>query len=309
MGLPGFGAVGSLYQRSGHYYAAAIWGGSFVGPEHGTGPLAGRPSRHQFLSEGRLQLSQATCVPNPCDGGECCHDSKGHFKGCCGGSCCYDANGDASACAGEGQFCCGGLSCFKGQELCCTGGCVALDEHNCGRCGNECSDNEECCSHISIKGAMSYSCADTATDKNNCGNCDHPCSGGQLCCKGSCVAEDLNNCGTCGNQCGLDQYCVQGACSNCPLAPECGNQCYNPRDQKCCFAAINPHVCDLDSDCTSAGCCGITEHSCTFYCAPLGAECCPNTTERWCPPGFHCCDTHCCPAGQECCPVLGCCPA
>lgn len=309
MGLPGFAAASSLYRGSGHYYAAAIWGSSFVSAEHAASTAADPHARYQFLSEGHLQLSSG-CDSNPCRGSSgpvCCHDSKGNFNGCCGTSCCYGEDGGAGACPHAGQFCCGAQACTTGEELCCGGGCVSQDESNCGSCGTSCGGNQTCCNG---------SCINTATDKSNCGGCNSACNANELCCNGSCIGQSASNCRSCGNVCGPGQecakncYCLVGTTcgKECCTAGQqcCDGRCYDPAVQQCC-QGITPHLCAVGDACMFFGCCNSQdEKSCILNCAPLDSVCCPGSPPGWCPKGWHCCDDACCPDGQECC-ANGCC--
>jgi len=122
--------------------------------------------------------------------------------------------------------------CPNGEDRCNLDYCHSLlfDNGNCGRCGNKCTDNQNCmngtCSCVSPFGGQEMKicngkCSDTMRDADNCGSCGNKCSAGQMCndgncgpcigsnhlCNGRCVYDrDVMNCGQCGNQCPLPQY-------------------------------------------------------------------------------------------------------
>lgn len=81
-------------------------------------------------------------------------------------------------------------------------------KQHCGRCGNACGTNEDCC-------AGTCKPLDTVSD---CGVCGKSCAAGSGCCGGSCTAlNTVSNCGRCGNVCpglGLssnDVFCQAGS--------------------------------------------------------------------------------------------------
>ena len=106
-----------------------------------------------------------------CTGGECtCGGAAcAEGEGCCSGSC-VDLESDAEHCGrcnndcgplggdtctagdctcGGGDLCAddlgGGAECLPGfSEICCAGGCVAVNEDNCGACGEVCDDGVPC---------------------------------------------------------------------------------------------------------------------------------------------------------------------
>jgi len=103
-----------------------------------------------------------------------------------------------------------GAQCLPGQQACCWGQCVNLDDrNNCGSCGHQCSPGQ-CC--------INRSCFDIdfQNDPANCGGCGRKCPAGWACCAGNCVNVDLwndpNNCGNCGKRCPESFWCKLGEC-------------------------------------------------------------------------------------------------
>jgi hypothetical protein len=85
-------------------------------------------------------------------------------------------------------------------ELACDGGCVANDVHNCGACGNDCTQlpgvlaagiacGAGTCSYTCASGytecTQGKGCALLSSDGKNCGSCGHDCQGG-TCMTGAC---------------------------------------------------------------------------------------------------------------------------
>jgi hypothetical protein len=121
----------------------------------------------------------------------------------------------------------------------CGGECVDtdIDRDHCGRCGNQCGDEQSCedgmCTGDMCPGTICDGvCVDTSTDPNNCGACgticdDGTCEGGDcvpgclppttMCPGGGCVdlLTDPKNCGQCGKVCDTGT-CDMGQCPELP---------------------------------------------------------------------------------------------
>jgi hypothetical protein len=93
----------------------------------------------------------------------------------------------------------GSTSCLAG-ELACDAACVVNDVHNCGACGNDCTQlpgvlasglscNAGKCSYMCAAGYSDCEpgkgCALLSSDDANCGTCGHGCQGG-ACLSGAC---------------------------------------------------------------------------------------------------------------------------
>ena len=85
---------------------------------------------------------------------------------------------------------------------------AATSKLHCGRCGNACGSNEDCCGGTCKP-------LDTVSD---CGVCGKSCASGSGCCGGGCTPlNTVTNCGRCGNVCpglGLtsnDVFCQAGS--------------------------------------------------------------------------------------------------
>ena len=85
---------------------------------------------------------------------------------------------------------------------------AATTKMNCGRCGNACGANEDCCGGT----------CKPLTSASDCGACGKTCGAGAGCCGGSCtLLNTVSNCGSCGNSCpgqGLsnnDVFCDAGS--------------------------------------------------------------------------------------------------
>ena len=134
---------------------------------------------------------------------------------------------DTSACAGG---CPAGLTS-------CSGSCrdLAVDESNCGTCGNVCATGQICisgsCGTSCPPGLFNCAgvCRNVTTDSDNCGGCATVCASGYRCasafcqlscqagltsCSGTCrdLLNDCKNCGSCGNMCPPALDCVAGTC-------------------------------------------------------------------------------------------------
>ena len=168
--------------------------------------------------------------------------------GCGGGKCgklvCLDRNAD----------CNGDLSLGCGSDGCETS--VRNDPNNCGRCGNVCTQGQECRDQgngpecidkceLSGTTQCGQACRDLRHDPQNCGACGSVCPAGNAhqhasCKKGLCALEcepgfaDCNgdpfdgcevdlrahpgNCGACGHECDIaaGQPCIEGKCLMAP---------------------------------------------------------------------------------------------
>lgn len=87
-----------------------------------------------------------------CSQGQCRRRCRGGLTNCDGS--CVDTNSDSRYCGGcsgcTGPFdtgeCCSGTCCDYNAQTCCPGGCrnLALDDENCGACGNACPPDSFC---------------------------------------------------------------------------------------------------------------------------------------------------------------------
>ena len=138
--------------------------------------------------------------------------------------------------------------------MCCGTECVdtAVDVHNCGACGTQCSSGTVCqngacgCLPTGAACGMGQSCCGTAgckslaSDINNCGACGKHCGDGATCENGLC------KCG--GATCAATDVCCAGAC-----APSCASA----PDMAMSSCACNPACLSFDT-CVGANCCFIT---------------------------------------------------
>jgi hypothetical protein len=157
-------------------------------------------------------------------------------ESCTGGRCtCTDPGEDETY-----------LWCDVGDEFDCI---PAVDDFNCGDCGNECIGNSRCETSVSGPSADDYrcvckgsgsagkthcpgdGCTDLDDDTDNCGECGNDCDSGDLCCDGECADLDYDedHCGECGNDCNSGQLCCGGTCvnpnSNRDNCGSCGEEC------------------------------------------------------------------------------------
>lgn len=146
------------------------------------------------------------------------------------------------------------LTCASYEEDC-DGVCIDVenDNENCGACGEECGEDEECiegsceldCS--SREDECDGACVDLDTDNENCGECDNECATGEQCDDGECVL-----------QCGGD---TPDLCVNDPGASETFG-CYDSDidEEHCgCDADSEGYVCGATFSCASGACtCSVT---------------------------------------------------
>jgi hypothetical protein len=117
----------------------------------------------------------------------------------------------------------------------CGGACVDLktDPRHCGRCLNDCDDDEVCSNGECGDGCggvltlCNGVCVDTNTSDANCGRCGRACDADQTCVAGDCEQEcpagqtlcddecvdtdiDPENCGACGRECESGAVCFNG---------------------------------------------------------------------------------------------------
>ena len=143
------------------------------------------------------------------------------------------------------------------------------DPKNCGACGNDCGEGNDCkngvcnqtCSHTEGSATVSTNNINLAEDSMHCGACNSTCPKGSTCKQGVCKAgssnnltcdtkdirradRDISHCGSCNNKCAADTTCIQGICgttcgdyTNIHLSNDsancnsCGNKC--PANQVC----------------------------------------------------------------------------
>jgi hypothetical protein len=222
--------------------------------------------------------------------------------------------------------------CPSGWTDCKNVGCRNLsgDRFNCGKCGNACAPDEDCCNG---------NCEKLNADPH-CGSCGANCgASGQTCCvtppgaaRGHCsTLVTRQDCGQCGKTCADDELCCPpdktrpARCSNLLSTSDCGQcgiQC--APGQGCCHqSGLGPAQCVSLNTTLNCGqcnktCTGGTCVNGTCVCptgqVDCGGKCCAKTC---CPPKggqpAYCADlTHdakncggCgtqCPTGQTCCP-------
>jgi len=157
-----------------------------------------------------------------------------------------------------------GTGCGEG-EIDCTGVCVnpAEDRNNCGNCGIECSDVEECvegtCRCRMGLELCNEECVNLTVDNRHCGACNEPCPADSDCTDGDCIcvtgltmcdnvcvntSTSLLHCGECDHPCAELQVCNNGDC-----ASDCGTgltRCPGPP----------PYCADLNTDPQNCNTCG-----------------------------------------------------
>jgi hypothetical protein len=182
-----------------------------------------------------------------------------------------------------------GRLCGATQSLC-DDVCVdtAVDQNNCGECGNVCGEGEVCSNGecgSSCGGAYAEcggKCANVQYDINNCGACGKKCGTGQVCSQGACSAgcgtgaalcgdsstfcadtmNDRANCGGCGIKCAKDDVCNQGHCATSCVSPlsACGGACLDTRNDPAHCGGCDKPACAGGANATAvcaAGECGI----------------------------------------------------
>jgi hypothetical protein len=142
---------------------------------------------------------------------------------------------------------------------------------NCGECGVECGNNQDCCPPAVGAVASQYQCTtyrapndNIQGDRNNCGGCGfdqaegdpHRCADDEACCGETCanLQTNPNHCGQCGRQCGNNQNCCNGNCiskSNRNNCGQCGNNCEEQPTTVCCFPQVGAPIygCFAEADC------------------------------------------------------------
>ncbi|AUX39413.1 hypothetical protein SOCE26_008040 [Sorangium cellulosum] len=221
-----------------------------------------------WLTAAMLIASAASCA----QGGNSIADCDDGYS-LCGGTCidtqtdpehCGDCNlvcDDGARCAagrcvgggGEGGADTGMVTTGTGGERCgpgeveCEGRCVALgtDEHNCGRCGHVCPEDQTCeggaCRCAPELTACDGRCVDLASDPLHCGGCEAACAYNETCAEGACrcneglaecvveadegtsracfdLASHPQHCGACNAACEPGLYCQRGECT-CVVGP------------------------------------------------------------------------------------------
>lgn len=246
-----------------------------------------------------------------CDAGLCtCGDARASAVGaavcgddtvCCGFPAQCQAEDDpqcecgTSRC-GEGLACCpdgeGGQSCAR----------LAVDDVNCGACGETCGFAARCRSGACVcqsgfedcDGDASNGCESRlAVDPGNCGACGNTCASGEVCdgtgrcaltcqagrtdCAGRCLnlSSDRLSCGACDAACPSGQVCngVAACDTSCVVGfTQCGDLCQDLlRDGSACGACGNAcgtgWVCDGTAVCALSCQPGLTD--CDGSCANL----------------------------------------
>ena len=200
-------------------------------------------------------LCTSTCVDESVDGN-------------CGG-CGINCNQYELACTNtSGPYsCCSGILGMAGQlEIACpsAAGCTdqSTDVHNCGTCGNDCTEDDfgapACCSS-----GNGSACVDTSNDPNNCLGCGTVCPadpkgiGTPVCRIVVGEAEEGPASGCTLNCGGGTVFDCSGACINTAIDPNNCGQCANPLS--------NAGVCPASTDPNAVAVCNGGE--CGFTCA------------------------------------------
>lgn len=113
------------------------------------------------------------------------------------------------------------------HQLLCRGSCTnsAVDELNCGSCGNDCTSQ-----FVPYGACCAGKCVDYGYDNHHCGACNSVCPHNTMCCSQACtsIMTDILNCGGCGNVCDTS-YCCNGKCSDKKLdKQQCGCEPFCP---------------------------------------------------------------------------------
>jgi hypothetical protein len=189
-----------------------------------------------------------------------------------------EAGMDSSSDAGEGGMEGGG--CAPGM-LTCDGGCVPNDPHNCGTCGNDCTnlmhvsgqvacgaggtcefDAGACASgYAHCSGPTSQGCETQITTPTHCGMCGSSCKGGTPDCSGS----------------GSTYSCTSG-CST-PTPTPCGSSCVDtttdPNNCGTCGSQCTTTVNHADPTCSNSACgyaCKTGYNSCKNGCVDYSSD-------------------------------------
>ncbi len=137
------------------------------------------------------------------------------------------------------------LQCDESSESSCAGECVKLasDERNCGRCGFQCTKDQECA-------------AGTCVPVDPCASGTCECPAGRVECDGECVdsTSDESHCGSCNNQCPSESECIDSIC-------ECDDGSLDLCDDGCADLQTDPRNCGAcdqrcvgDEQCLSGTC-------------------------------------------------------
>jgi Stigma-specific protein, Stig1 len=94
---------------------------------------------------------------------------------------------------------CGASCCDSPEDLCCNGVCtnIVFDRNNCGACGNQCAEGEDCCGGRCVP----------LNTTENCGCCGCGCLEAEICVNGSCQCPEPGQT-VCANVCCPEGHCV-----------------------------------------------------------------------------------------------------
>ncbi len=150
-----------------------------------------------------------------CSDGTCVDTCADTSKTICDHAC-IDVQTNKDNCGECGNRCAATEICQNGEC-----GCPANDPY-CNVPKPTCDSNEKLCG---------ITCVDTKTDRLNCGTCGHDCGEGNNCVNGKCIdcngkttcedgacydtQNDPNNCGGCGIKCPSNVACTNGTCAGC----------------------------------------------------------------------------------------------
>lgn len=235
-----------------------------------------------------------------CDGA--CFETDTDIRHCgeCDNECPDDVQAASPTCeAGEcGYVCDEDDDTFCEDEGLCTD--TDTDDDHCGKCGNDCGDNEICedgecvCADGYEPCGEDEVCVDTDSDHEHCGECLDPCADVHVCvdgeceecpddqtaCDGTCYDTDTNpdHCGDCFEECPDD---VDGASPVCNDG-QCGYECDDDNDTLC----EDEGLCtDTDTDDDH---CDECDNPCTGDDSCFGGECKECEKDEHCPDGDRC---------------------
>ncbi|MBQ9396825.1 MAG: hypothetical protein IJU23_15090 [Proteobacteria bacterium] len=219
------------------------------------------------------------CADTQTECGDACADLKTDSRNCgeCGNACKPDeqcvTDDDSTSCKATSEVN-PEFSCNTQEELECWGKCVdgQTDANNCGECGKQCNEEQDCKAGLCVKKPSPDDCenpdetrcygqcVDLMNDDKNCGACLNACTSGTQCKEGKCKRQcngltDCNNacvdtntsnnhCGGCGIQCADGQECVGGACQCAEGRSDCdglaSNGCESTSECSCTPGATQP---------------------------------------------------------------------
>ena len=90
-------------------------------------------------------------------------------------------------------------TCCGPEDLCCRGACtnVSFNRLNCGRCGNECAEGEDCCTGRCVP----------LNTTEHCSGCFAGCHPAEICVNGTCQCPQAGQT-LCANVCCPEGHCV-----------------------------------------------------------------------------------------------------